>query len=139
MGGSPPPSCVTLVVLTFGSNLPTNPSEVVTRIAREGRRLIRRTALLGPAFVAAIGYVDPGNYATNIPAGAEYGYMPLGVVVWINLMAVLIQLMSSKLCLATGLRLAASPRPRLPPWAIWTYWLWAPVLRHDGKGPGKLA
>jgi manganese transport protein len=57
---------------------------------------------LGPAFVAAVAYVDPGNFATNIAGGARYGYMLLWVVLAANLMAMLIQSMSAKLGIATG-------------------------------------
>ena len=85
-------------------------------------------ALLGPAFVAAIGYIDPGNFATNIEAGAEYGYALLWVVFWANLMAVLIQLLSSKLGIATRSSLAAVIRDHLPPWGTYLYWLQAEIL-----------
>lgn len=61
-----------------------------------------KLALMGPAFIAAIGYIDPGNFATNIQAGASYGYQLLWVVVWANIMAMLIQLLSAKLGIATG-------------------------------------
>src|SRR4051795_853660 len=62
----------------------------------------RRLALFGPAFVAAIAYVDPGNFATNFSAGARYGYLLLWVIVSANLMAMLVQSLSAKLGLATG-------------------------------------
>lgn len=58
---------------------------------RAARKL--RLALMGPAFIAAIGYIDPGNFATNIQAGASFGYQLLWVVVWANLMAMLIQIL----------------------------------------------
>ena len=61
---------------------------------------------LGPAFIAAIAYVDPGNFATNIAAGAKYGYLLLWVILASNLMAMLIQTMSAKLGIATGHNLA---------------------------------
>lgn len=57
---------------------------------------------LGPAFIAAVAYIDPGNFATNITAGSEYGYLLLWVIVASNLMAVLIQSLSAKLGIATG-------------------------------------
>ena len=57
---------------------------------------------LGPAFIAAVAYIDPGNFATNITAGSEYGYLLLWVIVISNLMAVLIQSLSAKLGIATG-------------------------------------
>src|SRR5699024_3812033 len=57
---------------------------------------------LGPAFIAAVAYIDPGNFATNIQAGSTFGYMLLWVVLVSNVMAVLIQTMSAKLGIATG-------------------------------------
>lgn len=87
-----------------------------------------RILFLGPAFVAAIGYIDPGNYATNIQAGADYGYLLLWVVVWANLMAALIQMLSAKLGLATGESLASMLGKRLPRWAVYPYWIQAEIL-----------
>lgn len=62
----------------------------------------RKLLLLGPAFIAAIGYIDPGNFATNIESGSSYGYQLLWVVLWANLMAMLIQYLSAKLGIVTG-------------------------------------
>jgi manganese transport protein len=87
-----------------------------------------RALFLGPAFVAAIGYIDPGNYATNIQAGADFGYLLLWVVVWANLMAALIQMLSAKLGLATGESLASMLGNQLPPWAVYPYWIQAEIL-----------
>jgi manganese transport protein len=67
---------------------------------------------LGPAFVASVAYVDPGNFATNVAAGAKYGYLLLWVVLAANLMAMLIQSLSAKLGIATGLNLAEACRER---------------------------
>src|ERR1700710_2879619 len=61
-----------------------------------------RLAILGPAFVASIAYVDPGNFATNVAGGAKYGYLLLWVIVVANLMAMLIQNLSAKIGIATG-------------------------------------
>ncbi|GAA2794730.1 Nramp family divalent metal transporter [Kribbella solani] len=68
------------------------------------KRQLNRSGLLllGPAFVAAVAYVDPGNFATNIAAGATYGYLLCWVVVGANLMAVLVQYLSAKASIATG-------------------------------------
>jgi manganese transport protein len=68
------------------------------------RRQLNRSGLLllGPAFVAAVAYVDPGNFATNIAAGASYGYLLCWVVVGANLMAVLVQYLAAKASIATG-------------------------------------
>src|SRR5450631_4076750 len=69
-------------------------------------RLSRLMPFLGPAFIASIAYVDPGNFATNIQGGAQFGYMLVWVIVVSNLMAMLIQTLSAKLGLVTGLNLA---------------------------------
>ena len=78
--------------------------------------------LLGPAFVAAVAYVDPGNFATNFSGGAAFGYTLLWVIVAANLMAMLIQSLTAKLGLATGRDLATLCRERLP-WPV-TRGLW---------------
>jgi manganese transport protein len=67
---------------------------------------------LGPAFVAAVAYVDPGNFATNVAAGAQFGYLMLWVVLVSNLMAMLVQSMSAKLGIATGMNLPEVCRAR---------------------------
>ena len=64
--------------------------------------------MLGPAFVAAIAYVDPGNFATNIQGGAQFGYLLLWVVLAANLMAMLIQYLSAKLGIVTDRNLPSS-------------------------------
>ncbi len=87
-----------------------------------------KLALMGPAFIAAIGYIDPGNFATNIQAGASYGYQLLWVVVWANIMAMLIQLLSAKLGIATGKNLAEHIRDRFPRPAVWFYWVQAEII-----------
>jgi manganese transport protein len=69
---------------------------------------------LGPAFIAAVAYIDPGNFATNISAGAQYGYLLLWVILVSNLMAMLIQSMSAKLGIATGKNLPEVCRERFP-------------------------
>jgi manganese transport protein len=78
---------------------------------------------LGPAFIASIAYVDPGNFATNISAGAQYGYALLWVIVLANLMAMLIQGLSAKLGIATGMNLAELCRARFPAAACYGLWL----------------
>lgn len=70
--------------------------------------------LLGPAFVTAIAYVDPGNFATNITAGSTYGYLLVWVVIVSNLMAMLVQYLSAKAGVATGMSLPALCRERFP-------------------------
>ncbi|UJF16912.1 Nramp family divalent metal transporter [Vibrio sp. SS-MA-C1-2] len=82
---------------------------------------------LGPAFVAAIGYIDPGNYATNIQAGAQYGYILLWVVVAANLMAALIQFLSSKLGLVSQKSLANHIRDHVSTPVRYGYWIQAEI------------
>lgn len=93
---------------------------------RASRKL--KFSLMGPAFIAAIGYIDPGNFATNIQAGASFGYQLLWVVVWANIMAMLIQLLSAKLGIATGKNLAEHIRDRFPRPAVWAYWVQAEII-----------
>lgn len=82
--------------------------------ARARGRVRGRLILLGPAFIAAVAYVDPGNFATNSAAGARYGYLLVWVVVVANLMAMLVQTLTAKLGLATGRSLPELCRERLP-------------------------
>ncbi len=78
---------------------------------------------LGPAFIAAVAYVDPGNYATNIQSGSEFGYKLLWVIVLANLMAMLIQNMSAKLGIATGKNLPELCRERFPRSVAFILWI----------------
>jgi manganese transport protein len=91
----------------------------------QGRRL---WPLLGPAFVAAVAYVDPGNFATNFAGGASFGYTLLWVIVAANLMAMLIQSLTAKLGLATGRDLATLCRERLPRPVTRGLWLQAEAV-----------
>jgi manganese transport protein len=78
---------------------------------------------LGPAFIASIAYVDPGNFATNIQSGARFGYKMLWVIVLANLMAMLLQNMSAKLGIATGRSLPEICRDRMPKWLTMIMWI----------------
>jgi manganese transport protein len=84
--------------------------------------------LLGPAFVASIAYVDPGNVATNIQGGAHFGYLLLWVVLAANLMAMLVQYLAAKTGIATGRNLAELCRDHLPRWASVCLWFQAEVM-----------
>jgi manganese transport protein len=84
--------------------------------------------MLGPAFVAAVAYVDPGNFATNLQGGAKYGYLLLWVVLLANLMAMLVQYLSAKLGIVTGRNLPEVVRDRYPPWVAWGMWAQAEVM-----------
>ncbi|WP_261118110.1 Nramp family divalent metal transporter [Serratia quinivorans] len=101
-------------------------SRVVETTPSSSRKI--KLSLMGPAFIAAIGYIDPGNFATNIQSGASFGYTLLWVVVWANVMAMLIQLLSAKLGIATGKNLAEHIRDRFPRPAVWAYWVQAEII-----------
>jgi manganese transport protein len=93
------------------------------------RRGIRAVLpFLGPAFIAAIAYIDPGNFATNMAAGSQFGYMLLWVVLAANLMAMLVQSMSAKLGIATGRSLPEVCRDRLPFRVVVLLWLQAEAV-----------
>ncbi|MEN6440451.1 MAG: Nramp family divalent metal transporter [Syntrophobacter sp.] len=84
------------------------------------RRLL---PFLGPAFVAAVAYIDPGNFATNIQGGAKFGYTLLWVIIASNLIAMLLQILSAKLGIATGLNLAELCREKFPRPVVWLMWV----------------
>ncbi len=86
------------------------------------RGLARLLPFLGPAFIASVAYVDPGNFATNIQGGAQFGYTLLWVVVASNLMAMLIQSLSAKLGIATGANLAEHCRRQFPRPVVLVMW-----------------
>jgi len=88
-------------------------SEVLSGKSKKGF-FARLLPFLGPAFIACVAYVDPGNFATNIQGGAKFGYMLLWVIVASNLMAMLIQTLSAKLGIATGKNLAEHCREQFP-------------------------
>lgn len=90
--------------------------------------LARFLPFLGPAFIASVAYVDPGNFATNIQGGSQFGYMLLWVIVASNLMAMLVQALSAKLGIATGLNLAEHCRARFPRPVVWAMWILMEVV-----------
>jgi manganese transport protein len=86
------------------------------------RSLKQILPFMGPAFIASIAYIDPGNFATNIQGGAEFGYTLLWVVVASNLMAMLLQTLSAKLGIASGTNLAEHCRNQFSPPVVWVMW-----------------
>src|SRR6187551_1051450 len=95
---------------------------------RERGRLRSALSMLGPAFVACIAYVDPGNFATNIAGGSKYGYMLLWVLLAANLMAMLIQNLSAKVGIATGHNLPELCREHFPRPVTWGLWVQAELI-----------
>jgi manganese transport protein len=113
---------------TREENLPdglTKSTAAAVREALEGRRrgLALLLPLAGPAVVVSVAYMDPGNFATNIQAGARYGYALLWVVVLANVVAMLFQGLSAKLGIVTGRNLAELCRERLPAPLVWAMWV----------------
>jgi manganese transport protein len=80
-------------------------------------------AFVGPAVIASIAYMDPGNFATNIQAGAKYGYTLLWVVLAANMIAMLFQALSAKLGIVTGRNLAEMCREHFPQPVVWAMWV----------------
>src|ERR671933_1446676 len=93
----------------------------VLRGQRAGR--FRIWPFLGPAFIACVAYIDPGNFATNIAGGSKFGYTLLWVIVVSNLMAMFVQTLSAKLGIATGRNLAEVCRDEFPRPIVWLLWL----------------
>jgi manganese transport protein len=104
--------------------IPPSPLEEI----RARGRLRGFFAMLGPAFVAAVAYVDPGNFATNISAGAKYGYLLLWVILAANAMAMLIQYLSAKIGIATGRNLPQLCREHFPRPVTVGLWIQAEVI-----------
>jgi manganese transport protein len=90
--------------------------------------LARMFPFMGPAFIASVAYVDPGNFATNIQGGAQFGYLLIWVIVGSNLMAMLIQTLSAKLGLVTGLNLAEHCREQFPKPLVVAMWVLMEVV-----------
>ena len=87
----------------------------------------RLVGFLGPGFLIAVGYMDPGNWATDIAGGSRFGYTLLFVIMASNLMAILLQSLSLKLGVATDRDLAQLCRETTRPWVSWLLWLMAEV------------
>ncbi|WP_219467322.1 Nramp family divalent metal transporter [Nonomuraea rhizosphaerae] len=88
----------------------------------------RVVGLLGPAFVAAVAYVDPGNFATNVESGARFGFLLLWVVLTANVVAMLLQYLSAKLGIATGRSLPELCRDHYPRPVVWGLWAQAEIV-----------
>jgi manganese transport protein len=98
------------------------------RLLRSRGRARGMVALLGPAFVAAVAYIDPGNFATNLSAGAVSGYALAWAIVAANLMAMLVQYLSAKVGVATGQDLPELCRDFLPPAVSRSLWVQAELV-----------
>jgi manganese transport protein len=127
---SPPPAEPIPAAASQAGALPlpfAQEASALERLLAKGR--MRATlAMLGPAFVAAIAYVDPGNFATNVQGGAKFGYLLLWVVLAANAMAMLIQYLSAKLGIVTDRDLPELCREHYPRPVTWGLWVQAEVM-----------
>jgi manganese transport protein len=127
---SPPPAEPIPAAASQAGALPlpfAQEASALERLLAKGR--MRATlAMLGPAFVAAIAYVDPGNFATNVQGGATFGYLLLWVVLAANAMAMLIQYLSAKLGIVTDRDLPELCREHYPRPVTWGLWVQAEVM-----------
>jgi manganese transport protein len=123
---APPPD--TAAVALRADDVIAPPHISALRLARSKGRIRGRLALLGPAFVAAVAYIDPGNFATNITGGAKYGYLLVWVIIAANLMAMLVQYLSAKVGVATGRNLPELARDALPRPVTWGLWVQAEII-----------
>lgn len=111
---------------TQATGLPAGLSPL--RRARSHGRVRGVTGLLGPAFVASVAYVDPGNFATNVTAGARFGYGLAWVILMANLMAMLVQYLSAKAGVVTGMNLPELCRAHLGRRWSWVLWVQAELV-----------
>ncbi len=125
MSAPPPDHAVALREPVLG---PPVPHVSALRAIRARGRIRGRLGMLGPAFVAAVAYIDPGNFATNIAGGAKYGFLLVWVIIAANLMAMLVQYLSAKVGVATGRSLPELCREALPRPVTWGLWVQAEII-----------
>ncbi len=124
--------------MRFNPSLPTdalersaeqNKTQTAARAALDGRKkgLLALLPFFGPAFIASVAYIDPGNFATNIQGGSAFGYNLLWVILLANLMAMLLQTLSAKLGIATGLNLAEMCHKRFSKPVVYAMWVVAEI------------
>jgi manganese transport protein len=106
-----------------GSEKTVQAAQAVLRGKSKKGKLANLLPFLGPAFIASVAYVDPGNFATNIAGGAQFGLTLLWVILASNLMAILIQSLSAKLGIATGQNLAEECRGHFKKWFVVFLWI----------------
>jgi manganese transport protein len=101
-----------------------NRSIAISRAASPWRRLV---SFLGPGYLVAVGYMDPGNWATSLAGGAKFGYALLFVALLSNIMAIVLQHLCARLAVASGRDLAQACRDAFPRWLAWPLWFLAEI------------
>lgn len=102
-------------------------SEVHGTVRTDRKGFRRIFAFLGPAYLVSVGYMDPGNWATDIAGGSQFGYRLIWVLLMSNLMAILLQSLSSRLGIVAGLDLAQASKRNYPRWANFPLWILAEI------------
>jgi manganese transport protein len=97
------------------------------RVPRNAGLLRRVMAFLGPGYLVAVGYMDPGNWATSIAGGAKFGFTLLFVALMSNIMAIILQSLCARLAIASGRDLAQACRDAYPKLVTWVLWLFAEI------------
>ena len=102
-----------------------NPSDLssINKNSKIVNRLKHLFKFLGPAFIVSVAYVDPGNFATNISGGSLFNYNLVWVILWSNIMAIFLQIMSAKLGIATGANLAEMCKKVFSVKVNWCFWV----------------
>lgn len=96
-------------------------------VASSGSKMRRAAAFMGPGYLIAVGYMDPGNWATALAGGSKFGYALLVVALLSNVMAVILQALCARLAIASGRDLAQACRDAYPAWVAWPLWLLAEI------------
>ena len=96
-------------------------------IVRRGPFWRKLLAFMGPGYLVAVGYMDPGNWATSLAGGSKFGYQLLTVVLLSNIMAIVLQSLCARLGVGAGRDLAQACRDAFPPWVSWPLWLSAEI------------
>lgn len=102
-------------------------SDVHRSIATPGAGWRKAAAFLGPGYMVAVGYMDPGNWATSLAGGSQFGYALLFVALVSNVMAIVLQSLCARLAIASGRDLAQACRDAFPRWAVYPLWLLAEI------------
>ena len=95
------------------------------RVERTGPAWRRFLGFIGPGYLVAVGYMDPGNWATSLAGGAQFGYTLLSVALLSNIMAIVLQSLAARLAIGSGRDLAQACRDGFPPWAAYPLWVLA--------------
>ena len=95
------------------------------RVTGQGSLFRRAMAFVGPGFLVAVGYMDPGNWATSIAGGAQFGYALLTVALMSNIMAIILQSLCARLAIGSGRDLAQACRDAFPRPVAWVLWVFA--------------